>query len=90
MKQTQPGSSDRVIQQLHNSSDNGNVETNRLLLTEAQAATALGVSRRTLFSLRSDGKIPFVRIGKCIRYSVEALKEWIANQNENPKPNLPR
>lgn len=90
MKQTQPGSSDRVTQQLDNSSDNGNVETNRLLLTEAQAATALGVSRRTLFSLRSDGKIPFVRIGKCIRYSVEALKEWIANQNENPKPNLPR
>lgn len=90
MKQTQSGSSDPMIQHLRNSSDNGNVETNRLLLTEAQAATALGVSRRTLFSLRSDGKIPFVRIGKCIRYSVEALKEWIANQNENPKPNLPR
>ncbi|HMO16252.1 MAG TPA: helix-turn-helix domain-containing protein [Pirellulaceae bacterium] len=90
MKQTQPGSSDPVIQQLHNSSNNGNAETNRLLLTEAQAATALGVSRRTLFSLRREGKIPFVRIGKCIRYSVEALRDWITSQNENPKPNLPQ
>ena len=63
----------------------------KLLLTEGEAAKALGVCRRTLWTLRNQGKIPFVRIGKCVRYSVESLKEWIEQRKqENGKPNLPR
>ena len=62
----------------------------KLLLTEAEAAIALGISRRTLWTLRTEGRIPFLRIGKCVRYSVEALKAWIEEKNKRRRPNLPR
>lgn len=62
----------------------------KLLLTEGETAKALGISRRTLWTLRNEGRIPHLRIGKCVRYSVEALKEWIDRRNQKGKPNLPR
>ena len=49
----------------------------KLLLTEQEAAKALGISRRTLWTLRNNGQIPSIRIGKCVRYSVDSLKQWI-------------
>ncbi len=62
----------------------------KLLLTEGEAAKALGISRRTLWTLRNEARIPFLRIGKCVRYSVEALKAWIEEKNKRRRPNLPR
>jgi excisionase family DNA binding protein len=63
----------------------------KLLLTEVEAAKALGISPRTLWTLRDEGKIPFVRIGKCVRYSIEALKKWIAEHGSNrDEKKLPR
>ena len=64
----------------------------KLLLTEQEAAAALGISRRTLWTLRNTRQIPSIRIGKCVRYSVEALKNWIEQQDTNNQPpkKLPR
>lgn len=50
---------------------------NKLLLTEAETANLLGLCPRSLYSLRKRGDIPFVEIGKSIRYSVSHLNEWI-------------
>jgi len=53
-----------------------------LLLNERDAAKFLGISARTLWSLRKAGKIPFVEISpRCIRYSRAALQTWVAAQN---------
>jgi hypothetical protein len=53
----------------------------QLLLTARAAAAALTVSERTLWALTHPrGPIPVVRIGRAIRYPVEALRAWIAAQ----------
>lgn len=48
-----------------------------LLIDERAAAKLLGVSVRTLFSLRKRLEIPFIRIGGQVRYCPDALKGWI-------------
>jgi excisionase family DNA binding protein len=57
----------------------------RLLLTPTEAAAALAVSRRTLWSLTNAGIVPSLRIGRCVRYSVPDLQAWIEANMGRPK-----
>jgi excisionase family DNA binding protein len=54
------------------------VET--LLLKPADAAKALAISGRKLWSLTAGREIPCVRIGKAVRYSPDDLRAWIESQ----------
>ena len=55
----------------------------RLLLTAREAAVALRVSERTLWSLTAPrGTIPAVRINRSVRYAVDDLRRWIDAQKE--------
>jgi excisionase family DNA binding protein len=49
----------------------------RLLLTPSEAAVALRISPRLLWSKTKLGEIPCVRIGKAVRYSTASLQKWI-------------
>ena len=49
-----------------------------LLLTVPQAAEALAISQRTLWSLTTSGDIPHVRIGRSVRYLKSDLEAWVA------------
>lgn len=51
-----------------------------LLLKPAEAAKALAIGCRLLWSKTAAGEIPCVRIGKAVRYSPAALAAWIAEQ----------
>jgi excisionase family DNA binding protein len=51
-----------------------------LLLRSAEAARTLAVSRRKLWDMTARGEIPHVRIGRCVRYSVDDLRRWIEDQ----------
>ena len=48
-----------------------------LLLKPRDAAKALAMSERTLWSLTACGEIPVVRHGKLKRYHVRDLEAWI-------------
>ncbi len=48
-----------------------------LLLNSREAAQALSISEPHLSRLTRSGVIPHLRVGKCLRYSVEALGNWI-------------
>jgi predicted DNA-binding transcriptional regulator AlpA len=59
-------------------------QTTIRLLTEAEAAQYLGVSRQFLRKSRMDGKReghadapPWVQAGRMIRYAIDDLDEWI-------------
>ncbi len=56
----------------------------RLLLKPKAAAETLGdISERTLWAQTFPrGPIPSVRIGKCVRYSPEALQRFIESQQQ--------
>lgn len=46
-------------------------------LDERQAAKFLGIGARTLWQLRKDGSVPYVRIGKSVRYPKPLLLKWL-------------
>jgi predicted DNA-binding transcriptional regulator AlpA len=51
-----------------------------ILLTAPEAAKALSISERTLWSVTAPrGPLACVRIGKCIRYDVADLRDYIAS-----------
>ena len=53
-----------------------------LLLTPQQAADALAISPRKLWSLTASGEIPCVRLGRCVRYPLDDLRRWINEQKK--------
>jgi excisionase family DNA binding protein len=53
-----------------------------LLLSPRQASRVLSISERTLFTLTKSGVVPHIRIGKLVRYSVDALKKYIEQAGE--------
>ncbi len=53
-----------------------------LLLTTQQAAKALAISPRKLWSMTASHEIPHIRLGRCVRYPVDDLQQWIDDQKE--------
>ena len=60
-------------------------QVQKLTYTEAEACEALGVSRRTLYSLRTNGRIGFTHIGCQIRYTKKHLDDYVASNEISPK-----
>lgn len=57
----------------------------RLALRPKEAAKALGIGERLLWSMTNAGEIPHVRLGRAIVYPVAALQEWLEKQLDNKK-----
>lgn len=51
-----------------------------LALRPREAAKALGVSERTLWTWTRKGTIPHVRRGKTILYPTDSLRRWLDEQ----------
>lgn len=58
-----------------------------MLLTARQAAKTLTISERKLWTLTRQGKIPVVRIDRCVRYDLADLRAWI-NRIKIPEKSL--
>ena len=54
----------------------------QLAYSEQEAAGLLGISPRTLFTLRKEGKVRAVKIGKRVVYSREELQRFLASSAE--------
>lgn len=53
------------------------VPTPTLLVTPREAAKALSICEKTLWSLTKCGELPAVRIGRSVRYDVADLRAFI-------------
>lgn len=51
-----------------------------LALRPREAAKALGVSERTLWTWTQQGNVPFVRLGKAVLYPTDSLRRWLDDQ----------
>ena len=58
-------------------------ENQPLLVNPAIAARLLDISERKLWQLKDDGFIPYVKIGKLIKYHVPTIKKWIDDNTQN-------
>ncbi len=52
-------------------------DPNERLWTEAEAAEFLGFSFRGTIDLRNAGKLPFLRLGRSIRYRPASLRAYV-------------
>ena len=52
-----------------------------LVVDAKGAAKMLSVCERTIRNLTKSGELPVIRIAGCVRYSVEALKEFIRQKS---------
>lgn len=57
----------------------------RVLNTPEQEAERINIPVRTLAKARSTGypSIPFVKVGKTVRYNPAAVDEWLAKNSHN-------
>ena len=62
---------------------NNTPDTTPLLLTPKQAALALAISPRTLWSLTASREIRHLRVGRCVRYPLEDLQRWIESKKDD-------
>ena len=54
----------------------------RLALRPKQAAKAIGICERLLWSETNAGRIPHLRIGRSVVYPVRELQEWLGEQSQ--------
>ena len=57
-----------------------------LVLTVAEAARLLRISRNTCYELVAEGRIPHVRLGRRILIPRMGLEQWIAREAGLPQP----
>ena len=51
-----------------------------LALRPREAAKALGISPRTLWTLTTQGHVPHLRLGRAVLYPVDSLREFLGEQ----------
>ena len=52
----------------------------RLLYRVEEVAEMLGLGRSKTYQLVASGELPSVRLGRCVRVPVQALRRWIESQ----------
>jgi len=60
------------------------------LLDAAEVASALGTTRRHIQRLVTERRIPFVKVGRFVRFDPSELELWLDAQRVNPVPRPPR
>ena len=54
----------------------------RLALRPKEAAKALGIGERLLWSMTNRNEVPHVKLGRATLYPIDLLKDWLAKQAE--------
>ena len=58
----------------------------RRLLDIKEVAEYVGLSPHTIYSMVSQRRIPFVKIGRLTKFDLRLLDEWIAKNTMMPLP----
>ncbi len=64
--------------------NNSSWEAFPAVLTVDEVASLLRVSRWRVYELVQSGSIPHVRLGRTLRFSREALRQWIGQSHATP------
>lgn len=65
---------------MNNSTNRSASDHPKLAVSAREAAAMLGVSERLLWTWTRSGKVPHLRIGVRVLYSVELLRGWVNEQ----------
>jgi excisionase family DNA binding protein len=56
------------------------------LVSIKEAATYTGLSVHTIYTMVSRRRIPFVKMGRLVKFDLELLDKWIKQQTVRPMP----
>ena len=56
------------------------------LLSVKDAATYLNISPHTLYTMVSQRRIPYAKVGRLVKFDQEVLNTWIKQQTVMPMP----
>ena len=56
----------------------------RRLMTIQEASQYTGLSVHTLYTMVSQKRIPYVKVGRLVKFDLEALDKWIKQQTVMP------
>lgn len=59
------------------------------LITIRQAAAYTGLSVHTLYTMVSQRRIPYVKVGRLVKFDVDLLNAWIKQNTMMPMPPKP-
>ena len=59
-------------------------EDNKSIMTTAEVAEELGISKTHVHELRKQGILPYLKLGKTVRYEKEKLIKAIEKLQHNP------
>lgn len=57
----------------------------KLVFTVEETCETLSISRTTLWKLVRTGKLEPFRIGRCLRFTREALEDFLSRKHNRPK-----
>jgi len=58
---------------------------NRLLAIQ-DVAEQLSISVKTVYTMCNQRRIPFVKVGRLLRFDAATMEEWVRKQAVNPLP----
>jgi excisionase family DNA binding protein len=58
----------------------------RRLLNIKEVGEYLGIGKDTIYSQVSQRRIPYVKIGRLLKFDLKAIDEWIAQKTIMPMP----
>lgn len=58
----------------------------RQLIPIQQAAQYIGLSPHTLYTMVGQRRIPFVKVGRLVKFDVDLLDKWIKQHTVMPMP----
>ncbi|BCA55950.1 hypothetical protein W02_30900 [Nitrospira sp. KM1] len=61
-------------------------QTSRRLLGMREMADIIGISVHTLYTMVSQRRIPFVKVGRLTKFDRQALDNWIEEHTVLPMP----
>jgi len=56
------------------------------LMSVKEAAVYTGLSPHTIYTMVSQRRIPFVKVGRCVKFDVAMLEAWIKQNTVMPMP----
>jgi len=58
----------------------------RRLISIQEAAEYTGLSHHTLYTMVSQRRVPFVKMGRLVKFDVELVDKWIKQNTVMPMP----
>ena len=56
------------------------------LMTVKEAAQYIGLAKKTLYTMVSHRRIPFVKVGGALRFDKDHVNDWLKEQTVMPMP----